>query len=84
MNNVAMMNVRVKVWPSDAPSFERSWSMPVDTIDDKGAKALLASVLRQRGMQLCECVAELTVDGVVVVSISQQVKMVRRIKMYPA
>lgn len=80
-NELAMM--KVKVWPNDAPSFERSWSMPVDTIDDKGAKALLASVLRQTGFHLRECVAELTVDGRVVVSIIQRVKMVRRVKMYP-
>ena len=83
-NELAMMNVKITVWPIDAPSFSIDWAMPVDSLDDRGMRALLASYLRQRGMQLCECVAELTVDGRVIVSISQQVKMVRRIKMYPA
>ncbi len=84
MNELAMMNVKITVWPIDAPSCSIDWTMPVDSLDDRGMRALLASYLRQRGMHLSECVAELTVDGQVIVSISQQVKMVRRIKMYPA
>lgn len=84
MNNVAMMNVKITVWPIDAASYSIEWSMPVDSLDDKGMQDMLVSYLRQRGMQLRECVAELQVDGTVVVSIRQQVKMVRRIKMYPA
>lgn len=84
MNNVVMMNVKITVWPNDASSYSIEWSMPVDSLDDKGMQDMLVSYLRQRGMHLCECVAELQVDGTVVVSIRQQVKMVRRIKMYPA
>lgn len=79
-----MMQVKVKVWPSDTPSFERVWSMPSDTLDDKGAKALLASVLRQTGFHLRECVAELSIDSQVIVSIIQQVKLVRRVQVFPS
>lgn len=84
MNELAMMNVKIKIWPNDAPSFERIWMMPVDTLDDKGMQAMLASALRQSGMHLRECVAELSVDGTVVVCVTQQVRMVRRVKMYPS
>lgn len=83
-NDFSMMQVKIKVWPNDAPSFERTWLMPVDTLDDKGVKALLASVLRQTGFHLRECVAELSIDDQVIVSINQQVKMVRRVQMYPS
>lgn len=83
MNNVAMMAVKITVWPSDRPSFGIDWTMPVDSLDDKGMQNMLVSYLRQRGMHLSECVAELTVDGTMVVSIIQQVKLVRRVQMYP-
>ena len=83
-NELAMMNIKVTVWPSDELSFERCWAMPSDTLDDKGVTDLLASVLRQAGMGSRECVAELSIEGQVIVSITQQVKMVRRVQRYPS
>ena len=77
------MRVKIKVWPNDASSFEVSWTMPASVLDDKGAKALLQSALRQSGMTMRECVAELSVDNQVVVCVTQQLRMVKTTKMYP-
>ncbi len=84
MTNVAMMVVKITIWPNNAPSYSIEWEMPVDSLDDCGMRALVASYLRQRGMQRCECAAELSIDNQIIVSIIQQVKLVRRTKMYPA
>lgn len=77
------MKVRIKVWPNDGASFETSWTMPASVLDDKGAKALLQSVLRQSGMTLRECVAELYIDNQVIVCVTQQLRMVKSTRVYP-
>lgn len=77
------MHVHIKVWPNDASSFVVEWDMPSSVLDDKGAVALLQSVLRQSGMQLRECVAELSVNRQVIVCVTQQTKMVRSTRLYP-
>lgn len=81
--NEVMMHVHIKVWPSDASSFVVEWDMPSSVLDDKGAVALLRSVLRQSGMELRECVAELSVNTQVIVCVTQQCKMVRSTRLYP-
>lgn len=78
------MRVKIKVWPNDASSFEVQWTMPASVLDDKGAKALLQSVLRQSGMTLRECVAELSIDNQVIVCVTQQLRMVKTTRLYPA
>lgn len=78
-----MMRVKIKVWPNDASSFETSWTMPASVLDDKGAKDLLQSVLRQSGMTLRECVAELSIDNQVIVCVTQQLRMVKHTRLYP-
>lgn len=83
MNELAMMNVKITVWPIDAPSCSIDWTMPVDSLDDRGMRALVASYLRQRGMHLRECVAELSIDSQVIVCVTQQIRMMRKTRMYP-
>lgn len=77
------MKVCIKVWPSDSPSYSAEWTMPQDVLDDPGVKSLLQSFLRLQGLGSRECTAELSVDGQVIVACSQQMKMVRTVRMYP-
>lgn len=80
---MAMSSVKITVWPVNAPSFYVQWAMPTGLADERVARTLLDSVLRANEMSNTECTAEVQVDSTIVVGLSQQVRLVRRIRHYP-